>query len=356
MSLDPLYRVIGWLLAVFYVPTHSLGLADIILTVVIMLVQFPLTAKQARSMIQMQRVQPEIKKIQQKYKDDKAKQNEELLKFYQENKINPLAGCLPMIITIPIGIAVFRTFSKGVQHHLPKTAALGKLYADICGGATATIKACDTHLSALNKVHKTPQAMHFLGMSLNLTAHGAMSSGIVAAIPYYVLIGLVALTGWYQVRQTQSRQLQSGNQPPNAQMQAMTKVFPLFFAFICLGLNAGATLYFVVSNIWRIGQQHLVLGKLYSQDVVAGGAAKKDDATPADPTDDSPPANGAKGASAKGNGKAKPTTGGAGAKGLGSKPPNGKTQNGRAQNGKAQNGDGKGQGMSSGARRKKRKR
>ena len=78
------------------------------LTIVIMLVQFPLTAKQARSMIQMQRVQPEIKKIQQKYKDDKAKQNEELLKFYQENKINPLAGCLPMIITIPIGIAVFR--------------------------------------------------------------------------------------------------------------------------------------------------------------------------------------------------------------------------------------------------------
>ena len=130
MTLDPLYRVIGWLLAVFYVPFHNLGIADILLTVVIMLVQFPLTAKQARSMIQMQRVQPEIKKIQQKYKDDKAKQNEELLKFYQENKINPLAGCLPMIITIPIGIAVFRTFSRGVQHHLPQTGKLGKLYTE----------------------------------------------------------------------------------------------------------------------------------------------------------------------------------------------------------------------------------
>ena len=77
-------------------------------------------------MIQMQRVQPEIKKIQQKYKDDKAKQNEELLKFYQENKINPLAGCLPMIITIPIGIAVFRTFSRGVQHHLPQHRDAGQ--------------------------------------------------------------------------------------------------------------------------------------------------------------------------------------------------------------------------------------
>jgi YidC/Oxa1 family membrane protein insertase len=353
MSLDPLYRVIGWLLAVFYVPTHSLGLADILLTVVIMLVQFPLTAKQARSMIQMQRVQPEIKKIQQKYKDDKAKQNEELLKFYQENKINPLAGCLPMIITIPIGIAVFRTFSKGVQHHLPTKGTLGKLYGDICGSRTITTKACGTHLSDLLKKNKTPEAMHFLGMSLNLTAHGAMSAGVVSAIPYYLLIALVALTGWYQVRQTQARQLQSGNSTPvNQQMQAMTKVFPVFFAFICLGLNAGATLYFVVSNIWRIGQQHLVLGKLYDQ--VSDGQTKsgsKDDTASTSLSDENPTGNGASGTTPKGNGKAKPTTGGARPKDVGSKPANDK-----GANGKASNGDGKGQGMSSGARRKKRKR
>ena len=131
MTLDPLYRVIGYLLAAFYIPFHSLGLSIVLLTLVIMLVQFPLIAKQARSMIQMQRVQPEIKKIQAKYKDDKAKQNEELLKFYQENKINPLAGCLPLVVTIPIGIAVFRTFSQGLQHHLPKTGSLGKLYTSI---------------------------------------------------------------------------------------------------------------------------------------------------------------------------------------------------------------------------------
>ena len=97
-------------------------------------------------MIQMQRVQPEIKKIQQKYKDDKTKQNEELLKFYQENKINPLAGCLPMIITIPIGIAVFRTFSKGVQHHLPTSGKMGKLYGDICGTSTIRPPSCTAKL------------------------------------------------------------------------------------------------------------------------------------------------------------------------------------------------------------------
>jgi YidC/Oxa1 family membrane protein insertase len=346
VSLDPLYRVIGYLLAVFYVPTHSLGLADILLTIVIMLVQFPLTAKQARSMIQMQRVQPEIKKIQAKYKDDKQKQNEELLKFYQENSINPLAGCLPMIITIPIGIAVFRTFSKGVQHHLPQSGSLGKLYASICGhtaGKVRTVKQCGPYLSDLTKKNHTPAAMHFLGMSLNLTAHGAQSAGVVGALPYYLLIGLVALTGWYQVRQTQARQLQSGNTPPNPQMQAMTKVFPVFFAFICLGLNAGATLYFVVSNIWRIGQQHLVIGKLYDQAIETG------DVKPPPEKDAGEKGNGAAGSGSKNSGK---SSGGNGTDPKAAGAGNGKSPNAK---GPGSNGDGGKQGMTSGERRKKKR-
>jgi YidC/Oxa1 family membrane protein insertase len=296
-------------------------------------------------MIQMQRVQPEIKKIQQKYKDDKTKQNEELLKFYQENKINPLAGCLPMIITIPIGIAVFRTFSRGVQHHLPQNGKVGELYHAICGNLDT--HACGAKLSVEAAHGHTPAALHFLGMSLNLTAHGAQQiGGVTAALPYYVLIALVALTGWYQVRQTQARQLQSGSTPPNAQMQAMTKIFPVFFAFICFGLNAGAILYFVVSNIWRIGQQQLVLGKLYDQGVAAGQIKPKEDPAPSD-------SNGASSRNddSKGNGKGKPAAAGPGQKSTGAKQPNPK-----ASNGKAQNGDGKGQGMSPGARRKKRKR
>jgi len=316
VSLDPLYRVIGWLLAFFYIPFHNIGIAIILLTIVIMLVQFPLTAKQARSMIQMQRVQPEIKKIQQKYKDDKAKQNEELLKFYQENKINPLAGCLPMIITIPIGIAVFRTFAHGLQRHLPQTGKMGELYHAICGPSNDT-HACTAKLAKASAAGHTPAALHFLGMSVNQTAHGAQNlGGIGEALPYYILIALVAATGWYQVRQTQARQLQSGNTPPNAQMAAMTKIFPVFFAFICFGLNAGATLYFVVSNAWRIGQQHLVIGKLYDQALNTGQIKPSADESP--PPEKSKDANG-KG-TPPGNGKAKPGTKGSGAKGSTAKP------------------------------------
>ena len=273
--LDPLYRVIGWLLALFYIPTHSLGLAVILLTIVIMLVQFPLTAKQARSMIQMQRVQPEIKKIQQKYKDDRAKQNEELLKFYQENKINPLAGCLPLLLILPIGIAVFGTFrDPGIQAHIPRTGSLNRLYVNLCGSATVSPGDCKRDIA-----HHTPQAMKFLGLELNLSTGDALKQGVLHALPWLILLGLVVLTGWYQVRQTQARQLRQGA-PINKQMQAITRVMPLFFGFISYRLNAATTLYFVVSNTWRIGQQHFVLNKMYEEEH-PGEAAKKPKPKPA---------------------------------------------------------------------------
>ena len=160
----------------------------------------------------------------------------------------------------------------------------------------------------------------------------------------------MALTGWYQVRQTQARQLQSGNTPPNPQMQAMTKVFPVFFAFICFGLNAGATLYFVVSNIWRIGQQHLVLGKLYDQGVASGDikpVSKDEPGRDRDQRQARPRRRQRQGeAGGEGPGHQGDSPKGSGAKNTGDKPSNGSGANGNA----------KGQGMSSGARRKKRKR
>ena len=302
MSLDPLYRVIGWLLAFFYIPVHNIGIAIILLTVVIMLVQFPLTAKQARSMIQMQRVQPEIKKIQQKYKDDKTKQNEELLKFYQENKINPLAGCLPMIITIPIGIAVFRTFSQRRATPLAQDREDGRaLPRDLRAREARPPRAPpNSRQAGRARRHAAGAPLPRCDREPDRARCPDATAASTAAIPYYVLIALVAFTGWYQVRQTQARQLQSGNQPPNAQMAAMTKIFPVFFAFICFGLNAGATLYFVVSNAWRIGQQHLVIGKLYDQAVTTGGlkssATDDDEPPPKETNGKSPPGGNGKGA------------------------------------------------------------
>lgn len=84
------------------------GLAIIIFTVILKLLMFPLYAKQTRSLEEMQQIQPEIEKIQKKYKDDKERQNEELVKLYQERGINPAAGCLPMVLTLIIIFPLYR--------------------------------------------------------------------------------------------------------------------------------------------------------------------------------------------------------------------------------------------------------
>ena len=162
---------------------------------------------------------------------------------------------------------------------------------------------------------------------------------------------MVAFTGWYQVKQTQARQLQTSNTPVNAQMQAMTKIFPVFFAFICFTLNAGATVYFVVSNIWRIGQQHLVIGKLYDQAIAAGDLKPKAGGPP-------PPAKSRPPRSRRANGKGQP----AGAKGSRDRRrardeerTERRATGPKGSNG-TPNGSGGSPGMSSGQRRKKRKR
>jgi YidC/Oxa1 family membrane protein insertase len=253
-----LSKAIGWVLAVYYSFIPNLGIAIILLTFTVMLVLFPLTAKQTRSMIAMQRMQPEIKKIQQRYKDDKQKQNEEVMKFYQENKINPLSGCLPLLMQMPIFFALFECL-KHINGRVPKTGKFNDLFQAICPHATAANKyACPK-----------PVGQHFLGMDLSVSAAHAntVAHGILQTAPYFILVGLVILTGWYQTRQTMSRQTAAGGSSPmNAQAQMIGKVMPIAFGLISLNFASGLVLYFVTSNTWRIGQQQLVLNKIYEQE------------------------------------------------------------------------------------------
>src|SRR6185369_15596203 len=133
--------------------------AIILLTVAVMLALFPLTAKQAKAMLNMQRAQPEIKKIQAKYKNDRAKQNEEMMKFYQENKINPLAGCLPLLVQMPVFLALFRVM-RDPYKHIPKGS---DLYAAFCTGSKGHLYVNECNLPKKG----LPNPQYFLGMNLS---------------------------------------------------------------------------------------------------------------------------------------------------------------------------------------------
>src|SRR5919106_738001 len=105
--LDGLFELISGLLNFFYelVPNYAVAIA--LLTCVVMIVTTPLTLKGTRSMIEMQRLQPEIRRLQVQYKDDRQKLNEELMRFYREHQINPVGGCLPLLIQAPVFSILF---------------------------------------------------------------------------------------------------------------------------------------------------------------------------------------------------------------------------------------------------------
>ena len=178
----------------------SYGLAIILMTILIKLLLAPLTAKQIASTRAMSRIQPKMKELQLRYKNDKETLNKKMSELYQREGVNPLAGCLPLIIQMPIMIGIFYGI-RDFQYEGPSS---------------------------------------FLWMQ-----------SIGNPDPYYILPVLSALTTFIQSKQTM---------PPsdNPQGKIMLYFMPLFIGYISLKFPAGLVLYWVVMNIMQIGQQFLL--------------------------------------------------------------------------------------------------
>lgn len=216
------------LLQAFYKFSGNYGLAIIILTVLVKLVLLPLTIKQTRSMLALQKIQPEIKKIQEKYKDDKERLSQEMMKFYRENKINPMGGCLPLLLQLPVFFALFTVLRKYLL--TPPSILIGNTYSvfkgmDLLGGAV---------YSALPVVKKAG----FLWM-------GNLADTTRIADPYFILIILLAASTWYSQKQVVT----------DPRQKNMMIIMPVFIAFIGFSLPAGVALYWVTTNVLQILQQ-----------------------------------------------------------------------------------------------------
>ncbi len=250
--LDPIYNAMGAVLAFFYSVIPSYGMAIALLTVTVRIFLIPLTTKQVKSQQAMQRIQPELKRLQAKYKNDRQKLNEEMMKFYRENKVNPLAGCLPILLQAPLFIVLYRLIidlnARPEPKHLPRDS---KLFASLLesGGEMAS-------------------------WGMDLARSAASVGGFGRAFPYYVLIALTVATGYYQQRQMTARMPKGATNP---QMQMIAKIFPVMIGFISLTVPAGVVVYFVVSNLWQIGQQAVTF-RIYPPPTVTTAPAKGDKA------------------------------------------------------------------------------
>ncbi|WP_353893291.1 YidC/Oxa1 family membrane protein insertase [Proteinivorax hydrogeniformans] len=215
--------------------TNNYGIAIIILTVLFRLITLPLTLKQMKSTQAMNEIAPERKKIEEKYKNDKEKQSKALMELYKEKKINPLAGCLPMLIQLPIFIAMFRVFQDPeIIVHVFENVSTKFLGIDLAAGvslAEAEIVAPE----GWNDV--AARAEH--------------------ARTLYILPILAGATTYLQTKVTMAGNAASSQQ---GGMAAMTTIMPIMIIFFSVSLPPALALYWFAGNVFAIGQ-HLVLQK-----------------------------------------------------------------------------------------------
>ena len=270
-----MFGILARLLELLYSFWPNYGGSIILFTVVVMLILAPLTFKSTRSMLAMQAMQPEMKKLQNRYKDDRQKLNEEMMKFYQENKISPLGGCLPMFIQFPVFFILYAVL-LGLTKRGPFGGDLG--YSMACTMAETPGSACTSigtyahagyfhpayisHTSRLYEDLSITRVMHSFGLDLSQSAWGQFAGGILHALPYLLMVLVVMALTYLQQQQIQRRQPKTAEQNPTQQM--MMKVMPVAMGFVYIVIPAGVVVYFLVSSLFRIGQQAMVTRTFYS--------------------------------------------------------------------------------------------
>lgn len=259
----PFETAIAWLIAEIYEYVPNVGIAIILVTLMVMLLIFPLTHKQTKSTLGMQALQPKMKELQVKYKDDRQKLSEETMALYKENGVNPLGGCLPTLVQMPFLFSIFR-----VVREPAKFADTGsRLFKDLCS-PVKTADLCRANAAELTKAgyspgkaeelaSKLPISKTFLGLDLQTSLKNYTNPTTWVIIAYVVLIILLAATSYISM----SRQQKINPNTPS-QMKFLKYIFPIGISVSGVILPAGPNLYILTSSTWRAFQQELLYRKL----------------------------------------------------------------------------------------------
>ncbi|MDR0487008.1 MAG: membrane protein insertase YidC [Treponema sp.] len=243
--LAPLERALKWLLVLFYRIVPNYGMAIILLTLLVKIVFFPLTKKSSEATLRMQALAPKIKELQEKYKNNPQKMNTEMAAFYKQEGYNPLSGCLPMLLQIPIFFAMYNLFNN---------------HFDLRGAMF--IPGWIPDLSLPESIWNFPG-----GFKLPLLGWTA-----IRLLPF-IYVGSQLLYG---------RVTQTPDQQANSQMKMMLYVMPVMFFFILYNVPSGLLIYWIFSNVLTLVQQ-VIINKFFLprhtqaavQPVIAPGKKKK---------------------------------------------------------------------------------
>ncbi len=257
-ALAPFIQGVAWLLSLLYGYTHSYAVSIAIVTMVMMMALLPLTLKSTKSMLEMQKVQPLVKQIQQDFKNDVAGRNEAMMALYKEHKINPAGGCLPMLLQMPFFMTMWRVLF-GLTRLCGTNGLTGPNGNEKCEANTFLPKYLD-HSSELYKSLLGKKQMLSVGLDLSEKAYRIIQQNVVRGLPYLALVIIVGLLSYYQQRQMTARQSSASVNP---QQQMIMNLMPIFFGFISLTFASGLIIYFLIQNIFRIAQNAYITRKFY---------------------------------------------------------------------------------------------
>ena len=237
---QPLIDIFGPVLVFFHsIIGGSWGWSIIALTIVVRALLLPLAFKQMHSMQKLQQVAPQMKAIQAKYKDDKQRQQQEIMKFYKENEINPFASCLPLVAQIPVFIGLFYTLRT-------------RLREDICPG----LQTAGRH--AYHLAHPQVPLKDLAGMTF--PCHGLYGSSwlfihdLTNTATGVTLVVLIVLYIGTQLASSIMMQAPTMDQT----QRRMMMLLPLFFVIFIINFPAGLILYWITTNTWTMGQQWMI--------------------------------------------------------------------------------------------------
>ncbi|MGA5817045.1 membrane protein insertase YidC [Kitasatospora sp. NPDC094028] len=239
--LSPLYTAVSWIIVQF----HSLyshifdpdggwawGLSIASMVVVIRICLIPLFVKQIKATRAMQAIQPKMKAIQERYKNDRQRQSEEMMKLYKEAGTNPFSSCLPILVQAPFFTALY-----GVLASVAKGKSIGVIHGDL--------------LLSAGKAH-----IFGAPLSATFVSSGETSVKIVTA----VMIILMSLSQFITQRQLMTKNVDLTVKTPFMQQQKMLMyVFPVMFAVMGINFPVGVLVYWLTTNVWSMGQQLIVI-------------------------------------------------------------------------------------------------
>ncbi|GHV54432.1 protein translocase component YidC [Synergistales bacterium] len=219
----------------------SYGIAIILLTIIVRLLLYPLSQKQLVSMTQMQKLQPRLKVLQTKYENDKERLQQEVMRLYKENNVNPLAGCFPLLVQLPIMILLYQSLYK-LNYEIGSSLFLGiSLEKSVLDGLA----------KAVSIVHESGVPVGFLEVFSGITANpgGLLNFGLY--LPSLIITAAVIFLTWFQQKISGAAN--------NPQMATMTVIMPIFMGFICLSLPGGVLVYWATSSVIGLAQQWFAL-------------------------------------------------------------------------------------------------